>query len=115
MSARVSFSLLAAILIAVAAYTATLRFPLPQVPTDITLACYLLAGMGLLLTGMSESPMQVGIGLLTFMSGFDLFYAALEPSLVVAGLFGVVNFLIVLATTYLRTAQAIAGEEEEIV
>lgn len=114
MSARASFSLLAGILFAVAAYTATLRFPLPQVPTDTTLACYLLAGLGLLLIGISESPMQVGIGLLTFISGFDLFYVALEPSLVVAGLFGAVNFLIALATAYLRTAQAIAGGKEEV-
>jgi len=112
MSARASFSLLAGILIAVAAYTATLRFPLPEVSTDVTLACYLLAGLGLLLIGMSESPMQVGIGLLTFISGFDLFYVALEPSLAVAGLFGAVSFLIALASAYLRTAQAITGEEE---
>jgi len=96
----------------VAAYTATLRFPLPEVSTDVTLACYLLAGLGLLLIGMSESPMQVGIGLLTFISGFDLFYVALEPSLAVAGLFGAVSFLIALASAYLRTAQAITGEEE---
>lgn len=113
-SARASFSLLAGILVAVAAYTATLQFPLPQVPTDTTLACYLLAGLGLLLIGMSESPMRVGLGLLTFMSGFDLFYVALEPSLAVAGLFGAVSFLIALATAYLRTAQGIAGGQEEV-
>lgn len=114
MSARASFSLLAGLLVAVVAYVATLRIPLPEVPTDITLACYLLAGAGLLLIGMSEAPMQVGIGLLTFISGFDLFYVALEPSLVVAGLFGAICFLIALATAYLRTAQATAGREEEI-
>lgn len=106
-SARSSFLLLAGILVAVAAYTAVLRFPLPEteVPLDISLACYLLLGLGLLLVGISESPLQVGIGLLTFLSGFDLFYAALEPSLAVAGLLGAVSFLIALATAYLRTAQ----------
>jgi hypothetical protein len=114
MSARASFSLLAGILIAVAAYTATLHFPLPEVPIDITLACYLLAGLGLLLVGISESPMQVGIGLLTFISGFDLFYVALEPSLVVAGLFGAISFLIALVTAYLRTAQVTASGEGEV-
>lgn len=114
MSARASFSLLAGLLIAVAAYTAALRLSLPEVPTDITLACYLLAGMGLLLIGVSEAPMQVGIGLLTFISGFDLFYVALEPSLAVAGLFGAISFLIALATAYLRTAQVTASGEEEV-
>lgn len=110
-SARASFCLLAGILISVAAYTASLRIPLPEVPADITLACYLLAGLGLLLIGLSEAPMQVGLGLLTFLSGFDLFYVALEPSLAVAGLLGAVSFLIALATAYLRAAQAAAGGE----
>jgi hypothetical protein len=114
MSARASFHLLAVILIAVAAYTAALRIPLPEteVPPDITLACYLLAGLGILLIGISESPMQVGLGLLTFLSGFDLFYVALEPSLAVAGLLGGVSFLIALAAAYLRTVQA-AGTAQE--
>lgn len=110
-SARASFCLLAGILISVAAYTAALHIPLPKVPSDITLACYLLAGLGLLLIGLSEAPMQVGLGLLTFLSGFDLFYVALEPSLAVAGLLGAVSLLIALATAYLRTAQVAAGGE----
>jgi len=113
-SARASFYLLAGLLISVAAYTAALRLPLPEVPTDITLACYLLAGFGLLLIGLSEAPMQVGFGLLTFLSGFDLFYVALEPSLAVAGLLGAVSFLIALATAYLRVTQVVVGSGEEI-
>jgi hypothetical protein len=114
-SAQASFHLLAVILIAVAAYVAALRIPLPEteVPRDITLACYLLAGLGVLLIGIGESPMQVGLGLLTFLSGFDLFYVALEPSLAVAGLLGGVSFLIALAVAYLRTVQAVAAAEEE--
>jgi hypothetical protein len=111
MSARASFYLLAAILISVAAYTAALRVPLPEVPPDITLACYQMAGMGLLLVGLSEAPMQMGFGLLVFLSGFDLFYVALEPSLAVAGLLGAVSFLIALSTAYLRVAQVVAREE----
>jgi hypothetical protein len=111
MSAQAPFRLLAGLSIAVAAYTASLRIPLPEVPNDnITLACYVLAGFGLLLVGVGESPMQVGLGLLTFLSGFDLFYVALEPSLAVAGLLGAVSFLIALATAYLRAAQITAGD-----
>jgi len=109
MSARASFCLLAGLLVSVAAYTAVLRIPLPEVSTDITLACYLLTGLGVLLVGLSETPMQVGLGLLTFLSGFDLFYVALEPSLAVAGLLAAVSFLIALAMAYLRVAQVVAG------
>jgi len=112
MSARTSFCLLAGLMVSVAAYTAALRLPLPEVPRDISLACFLLAGLGLLLIGLSESPMQVGMGLLTFLSGFDLFYVALEPSLAVAGLLGAVSFLIALAAAYLRVAEVAAGSEE---
>lgn len=108
MSARTSFYLLACLLVLVAAYTAALRVPLPEVPPDITLACYQMAGMGLLLIGLSEEPMQAGFGLLIFLSGFDLFYVALEPSLAVAGLLGAVSFLIALSTAYLRAAQIVA-------
>ena len=112
MSARASFSLLAGILVSVAAYTAALRIPLPEIPSEITLACYLMVGLGLLLIGLREAPMQVGLGLLTFLSGFDLFYVALEPSLAVAGLLGAVSFLIALSTAYLRAAQIAADSME---
>jgi hypothetical protein len=102
------FNLLAALIVAVAAYTAMVRLPLPEVTSDVTLACYALVGLGLLLIGLSEEPMQAGIGVLTFLSGFDLFYVALEPSLAVAALIGALNFVIALVTAYLRTAQLAA-------
>jgi hypothetical protein len=105
MSTRASFYLLVVILIDVVAYTAALNIPLPEIPPDITLACYLLTGLGLLLLGLSDAPLQVGLGLLTFLSGFDLFYVALEPSLVVAGLLSALSFVIALAMSYLRAAQ----------
>jgi hypothetical protein len=104
---------LTAMLIVIVAYTAALRFPLPEIPSDITLACYLLAGLGLLLIGLSDAPLQVGLGLLTFLSGFDLFYVALEPSLAVAGLLGAVSFIIALAMAYLRIAQLTADGDGE--
>jgi len=114
MSARASFHLLAGIMIAVAAYTAALRIPLPQVSPDITLACYQMAGLGLLLVGLSETPLQVGFGLLTFLSGFDLYYVALEPSLAVAGLLGAVSFLIALSAAYLRAAEIVARDQGSV-
>ncbi|HDQ73405.1 MAG TPA: hypothetical protein ENN19_15125 [Chloroflexi bacterium] len=112
-SARASFSLLAGLLVSVAAYTAALRIPLFEMPLYISLACYLMVGLGLLLIGLSETPMQVGLGLLTFLSGFDLFYVSLEPpSLIVAGLMGAVSFLIALAAAYLRAAEVTFISEE---
>ncbi len=106
MSARTSFYLLAGLLVSVVAYTAAVRIPLPEIPDDISLACYLMTGLGILMMGMNEEPVPVGFGLLTFLTAFDLFYVALEPSLAVAGLLGAVSFLIALSVAYLRAAQA---------
>jgi hypothetical protein len=41
------------------------------------------------------------MGLLTLITGFELFYSALERSLSVAGFLGIANFLIALAIAYL--------------
>ncbi len=90
-------TLLAALLIA---YTASSRFPLPQVTFEVGLVCYLMAVVGMFLAGMSEEPLQVGLGLLVFLNGFDLFFSALEPSLVVVGLLGALELLIALAAAH---------------
>ncbi|MDW8068167.1 MAG: hypothetical protein RML46_04575 [Anaerolineae bacterium] len=92
------------------AYTGSLRFPLPRVPFLVGLACYLMASAGLFLAGMAEEPLEVGLGLLVFLNGFDLFFGALEPSLVVAGLLGMVQFLVTLAVAYLTLARAGSGD-----
>jgi hypothetical protein len=111
MSARSAFYLLVVLLMAVVAYAFAARISLPEVPTDITLASYLLTGLGILMLGVSDDALRVGLGLLTFISGFDLFYVALEPSLVVAGLLSLISFLISLAMTYLRAAQVTAQDK----
>jgi len=98
-----TFALFAALLIA---YAGSLRFPLPQVPFLVGLSCYLLAMVGLFLAGMAETPLGVGMGLLVFLNGFDLFFGALEPSLVVAGLLGLIQFLVTFAAAYLTLARA---------
>ncbi len=103
-------------LLLVAAYTlavgGSIHYPLPQVPGDVGLACYLLGVGGLMLMGLSEEPFRAGLGILTFLAGFDLLFGALEPSLVVAGLLGAANFLTALAVTYLAVTHA-SGQEVE--
>ncbi len=89
------------------------RFPLPQVPDDVGLACYLLGIGGMFLMGLSEDPFRAGLGLLTFLVGFDLFFGTLEPSLVVAGLLGAASFLIALAVTFLAVTHAAQWEGEQ--
>ncbi|HEY77259.1 MAG TPA: hypothetical protein G4O00_13975 [Thermoflexia bacterium] len=103
-------------LLLVAVYTlavgGSVRYPLPQVPGDVNLACYLLGVGGLVLMGLSEEPFRAGLGILTFLAGFDLLFGALEPSLVVAGLLGATNFLSALAVTYLAVTHVSKHEVE---
>jgi hypothetical protein len=108
-SARAAFGFLAALLVALTAYVAAFAIPLPQLPRGLSGVCYLLIGLGVLLLGLSQDPVRVGLGLLTFLSGFDLFYVALEPSLVVTGLVGSISFVITLGMAYLRTAHVAGG------
>lgn len=105
-SAQGLFGLMAALLVAVVVQAVATSIPLPEVPEEIALVSYLLAGLGILLLGLSEDPLRIGIGMLMFLSGFDLFYAALEHSLIVTGILGSLSFIIALGTAYLKTVQA---------
>jgi hypothetical protein len=101
------FRFVAALLVAVAAYSGASAFPLPDVGEAISLAAYLLAALGLLAMGLTDEPLKAGLGLLTFFSAFELFYTVLEPSLIIVGFLGLSNFLIALAVAYLTVARAV--------
>jgi len=113
-SSQAAFSFLAAILVGVTIYAGAPALPLPQLPAALSMICYYMAGLGILLLGLSQDPLRVGVGLLTILSGFDLFYVALEPSLVVTGLLGSISFVVALGTAYLKAAQAVGDGEGSI-
>ncbi len=81
------FRLLAVVLTGLVASSLLNSYPLPEVPKDIGFACYWLALMGLLAMILTTKPLKAGLGLLTFMAGFELFYTALESGLSVVWLF----------------------------
>jgi len=68
-------------------------------------ASYLLMALGLLNLGLTEEPMRAGFGLLTFLLGFETFYAAVEPSLAVVAMMAGVELSIALAVSYLAALQ----------
>ena len=51
----------------------------------------LLIGMGLLQLGINDHPFRVIIGLLTTLSGFEILYATIESSILVAASLAVIN------------------------
>ncbi len=112
-SVRAAFRFMATVMVGVTVYVSSSAMPLPQVSGSLTLACYVLGGLGILLIGLSRDPLRVGAGLLGFLSGFDLFYVALEPSLLVTGFLGAISFVIALGVAYLKAAQATVSQEEE--
>jgi uncharacterized MnhB-related membrane protein len=107
-----AFRLLAALFVGLAVYSLSKRYPLPEVPSDIGLACYWLASLGLLVLMLTEEPLKAGMGLLTLITGFELFYSALEHSLSVVGFLGIANFLIALAIAHLAASRAELTPEE---
>ncbi len=62
----------------------------------------LLAGMGLLQLGTSAQPFRVVLGLLTVLSGFEIIYAAVESSTLVAALLAAINLSLALTGAYLN-------------
>jgi hypothetical protein len=72
-----------------------LRLSLP-----ISWGSLLLIGMGLLQLGISTQPLRVIFGLLTIMAGFEILYAAVESSTLVAALLSFVTLGMALAGAY---------------
>lgn len=70
----------------------------------------LLVGGGLLQLGMTTRPMRVVIGLLSMLSGFELLYAAVETSVLVAGLQAVITLGLALVGVYLISLPVEGGQ-----
>ena len=88
------------------------RLALPALPSDLGLVCTWLWLMGFLALALSDEPLRAGLGLLTVLAGFQLFYAALEPSATAIGLLGSLDLLLGLAVAYLMVAHGVAGRPE---
>lgn len=70
----------------------------------VTNGSLLLIGMGLLHLGISGKILRVTIGLMTVLSGFEVMYAAVEGSVLVAALLAVINLGLALVGAYLMIA-----------
>lgn len=78
---------------------------LPQLAPELVAAGTWLLVSGLVQTGLFSRPLRVGIGVLTFLSGFEIFYASVEPSLAVAAMLAGVHLGLGLMTGYLVRSQ----------
>jgi len=99
------FRVLAVTMASVAAlYVATRpAFVLPGLDAApaVNTASYFLMTLGLLNLGLTEEPLNAGMGLLVVLLGFELMYVAVEPSLAIVALLAGAEFAIALAVSYL--------------
>lgn len=78
------------------------RSPVPT-PAATGLAATWMMGVGLLSLASRWRPFHTGLGLLTLILGFETAYTPLEPSLIMAGLLGVLNIVTSLAVASIET------------
>lgn len=96
---RVFLALIVMIVVWVLSQNAS--FLLPEVPEHVNLAILSLAGMGLVTFSLIVEPLKAGMGLLTFMTGFELFYLAVEQSIAMLAILFIAELMIVLSIAYL--------------
>jgi len=103
--------LLAAIVILLALAAAPrLENFLPGLGLPVIAGSLVLMGMGLLHLGITSHNLRVILGLLTFLCGFEILYASVEGSILVAGLLAVINLGLALVGCYLMLAGSVEPE-----
>jgi len=104
------FRIFLALMMALVVVTLAQRpgYQLPAVPESLghlNLAVYALVGLGLLALALTAEPLQAGLGVFLFLSGFELFYSALEQSIAMLAALAAVNLVTVLVIAYLTQAR----------
>ena len=108
------FRVLAALMVLITVLSATpmVAEMFPQLPTEALTGGLILISMGLLQLGMTAHPLRISIGLLTLLGGFEIIYAALEVSTLVAGLLAGVNVGLGVIGAYMITVVDLELESE---
>lgn len=97
------FRLLAAglVILIVVSSAPGVRAWVPGVELEQVWGSALLIGMGVLHLGLTQRPFRVILALLTVLSGFEILYASVENSTLVAGMLAGINLGLALVGSYL--------------
>ena len=104
------FRLLTVLLLGIVLVSVARSATLPLVDGDIGAVCIWLWLVGLLVLILTSEPLHAGMGLLTLVTGFGLFFDALSPGLVGIGVLAMIDLLIGLAISYLITVRDLTRE-----
>jgi hypothetical protein len=94
----------AVVLVMTAAFSLASRFTLPGGSRALSFAALALLGSALLIIATAPEAITVGMGVLMFISGVELGYTPLEPSVTVSVLLGLMTLLVGVAVAYLTVA-----------
>ncbi len=86
---------------------------IPNITRPATIGTTILMGLGMLQIGYSEASLRIGTGLMTLVSGFEVAYGSVEPSLAVLALLGSLHLGFALVISYLLFAGTWQSEGEE--
>ena len=82
----------------------------PGIQYEQVIGALILMGLGLLHLGLTANTLRVILALLTTLSGFEIIYAAVEVSTLVAGLLAGVSLGLAMVGAYLFVAATVKGE-----
>lgn len=100
------FRFLMALLVALVSFALALRtIAWLGVTLPVAWSGVLLGGTGLLLLGLSQQDLDTILGLLTVLTGFEVLYASLEASILLAALLTLVHLGLALAAAYLLSLE----------
>ena len=86
---------------------------IPGIGLQVIAGSLLLIGAGVVHLGVTSDLLRVVLGLLTLLTGFEILYAAVESSILVAGLLAITNLGLGIVGSYLLIAGSSSTETEE--
>ncbi|MCS7251473.1 MAG: hypothetical protein RMK32_09400 [Anaerolineae bacterium] len=95
------FRILAAPFLYILARTVVIQFPLPVASPSLLIVTGTLIGIGLLIATLSRSPLKAGLGVLTMLNGYQVFYLSIQDSLIAIGLMAGMSLMIAFLTAAL--------------
>ncbi len=110
------FRLFAATVVIVIVASATPRIDaiMANAGYAVTAGGLLLIGMGLLHLGVSNHILRVTLGLMPVLAGFEILYATVEGSILVAAMLAVINLGLAMVGSYLLIASNAEEETEPL-
>ena len=105
--------LLGIVVLAAVGATSRIETSIPGLGIQVIAGSLLLIGAGVIHLGVTSDTLRVTLGLLTLLTGFEILYAAVESSILVAGLLAITNLGLGVAGSYLLIAGTIPLETED--